>query len=577
MKISFVRSLMDFQERVLAQGTPNKQKYSFKELKELIFFNKILISNCNEMYEKYNMDPYMETYVKLLAVYENNIHQIKEFLDKLGVDINSDYDFEQRLLMATEIGDQIIRHRITLDSVPDYVFSTEGLHYITSLDDINLIVSYIDPKRVVYTKPLKYNGMYYPTIQSIMQYTDEIYDAQEKDPNNTFVVKLTKNGTKVTKVECWGYDHNAIKRITSKLWKDALVIMNPYIYIDDLEQIIDEHIDVFQKESQERSKITPLSMMDGDLLFEYPYQSFDNYLYFLKAALMDKDVKSIYIALYRIGKDPLIYYLLSDAVKRGIEVWVQLEMEARGDERLNRIWAKEFQRAGIHVLTYARGKLKVHSKITLVEYENDRSVAQIGTGNYHTKTATQYTDLNLITSDDSICKTIKTIFKGFISGNIKQSTNEDLIYMNSIRPTLYSLIDKEAVKGKNGFICIKCNSLDDDGVIEHLEEAAKVGCQIELIVRSVCTWIPEYQNVRVRSIVWDKLEHSRVWCFGRSNPTMYLGSLDLVTHKLDKRVETMVKVKSPQILRNMVDYINRYITSTEGSWILDGEKYVKEV
>ena len=119
MKISFVRSLMDFQERVLAQGTPNKQKYSFKELKELIFFNKILISNCNEMYEKYNMDPYMETYVKLLAVYENNIHQIKEFLDKLGVDINSDYDFEQRLLMATEIGDQIIRHRITLDSVPD--------------------------------------------------------------------------------------------------------------------------------------------------------------------------------------------------------------------------------------------------------------------------------------------------------------------------------------------------------------------------------------------------------------------------------------------------------------------------
>jgi polyphosphate kinase len=125
--------------------------------------------------------------------------------------------------------------------------------------------------------------------------------------------------------------------------------------------------------------------------------------------------------------------------------------------------------------------------------------------------------------------------------------------------------------GRDGVIQIKCNSLDDAEISEYLDIAASNDCYINLIVRGICTWIPSKENlnrnVTIKSIVWDKLEHSRVYCFGKINPTIYMGSLDLITNKLDCRIESLVKITDKNILTILCNYISRYNT-IDKSWYM---------
>ena len=156
-----------------------------------------------------------------------------------------------------------------------------------------------------------------------------------------------------------------------------------------------------------------------------------------------------------------------------------------------------------------------------------------------------------------------------------------MVARNNGRDELIKLIRREAKLGENGYIAFKCNALDDDEIAMHLDKAAANNCQIDLIVRGVCTWVPDQigNNVRIKSIVWDKLEHSRVYCFGSFNPTMYIGSLDLVTNKLDRRIETLVRILDPDILDDLCDYLNHYITNASNSWVLlrSGEYRKEEI
>jgi polyphosphate kinase len=284
------------------------------------------------------------------------------------------------------------------------------------------------------------------------------------------------------------------------------------------------------------------------------------------------------MTLYRIGKDPAIFYILREAVRRGIKVCVNIELHASG-ESINRMWLEELEEAGIKVTTYASGELKVHCKLTLVKFNNGRSIAQIGTGNYHTKTTVQYTDLSLITGNENICHQVEKVFDLLDDEKDCVFNKNLLVTRYNARQELIKLIDHEADKGNKGYICIKCNALDDGLIKLHLDQAAKCGCNIDLIIRGVCTWIPDQlgDNVNIKSIVWDKLEHSRVYCFGRKNPAIYIGSLDLVTKKIDERIETLVLVTDPEVEMKMAEYLNRYITNTEGSWkLLSNGEYVKE-
>ena len=246
-----------------------------------------------------------------------------------------------------------------------------------------------------------------------------------------------------------------------------------------------------------------------------------------------------------------------------------VELYASGEEEMNSLWANELRAAGVSVTSFAAGRLKVHSKITLVKFNNGRSIVQIGTGNYHTKTTMQYTDLSLMTGDEDICHQAEKLFK-LMTDNRKVSFNNNmLVTLFNTRERLNELIDNEA--HNKGYICFKCNSLDDDEIIKHLERAAKRGCEMDLIVRGVCTWVPESKRVRVKSCIWDKLEHSRVYLFGRRNPVVYMGSLDLITNKIDRRIETLVRIKSPDVIIQICDYLNRYVGNTSNSWAMNSQ------
>jgi polyphosphate kinase len=311
-------------------------------------------------------------------------------------------------------------------------------------------------------------------------------------------------------------------------------------------------------------------ILENDILIEYPTTSFDVYLQLLSLASTNKDVSGIYISLYRIGNNPTIYSILRRAVDNGVKVHVNIELCASG-EFINQKWADEMIKAGIKVTTYATGKIKVHSKLTLIQFNDGNAISQIGTGNYHTQTTSQYTDLSLMTSNPDICKQVRDVFRILDGKKNKISFNKNLLVTRyNARNELIKLIKRETRLGSNGYIVFKCNALDDKEINKYLDEAAQANCQIDLIVRGVCTWIPDQlgYNVRIKSIVWDKLEHSRVYCFGSVNPTIYLGSLDLITTKLNNRIETLVRILDSDILADLCDYLNHYITNASNSWIL---------
>ena len=312
-----------------------------------------------------------------------------------------------------------------------------------------------------------------------------------------------------------------------------------------------------------------------DILLEYPLMSFDIYLEFLRLAASSNEVSSIYISLYRVAKDPSIFNILRMAFNNGIYVHVNVELKA-SMEHINRMWVDKMRAIGIHVTTYR--EKKVHCKLTLVRFKDGRQITQVGTGNYHTRTTTQYTDLSLITSNTNISNQVRSIFRKFDGGVIEYPFDDNILVTGyNTRKVLKSLIRAESKKGKSGYIAIKCNALDDDSIIEELHSAAMNGSVIDLIIRGVCTWIPTQPNVTVKSIVWNKLEHSRIFSFGTVNPTIYIGSLDLVKKKIDERIEVMVKIRNRDNMRYLCEYLHQCFTNHESSWrLMPSGNYMKE-
>lgn len=582
-QVSFIKSLMEFNRRVLYQGKVFQgTKYSVDDLNNKLFFNKVFISNMQEMFQKFNTSPIIDDYIDELGQYIGNINGIIAAItsEKDSVKISREDSFERRLSIEGKIADHVISKTFRSAKDVSYTFLNDNIYYLSLFDNGNVMVSYIDMRSAVYQEVIncQMNGykLYWKTDDCVRDYIRDVYM-----PIDTIAIRVTtsmKNGS-VTKVEYNG-STEVMKSLISMFRNDILIVSNPFIYVDDIERIIEQNINVIPPVSKAIFKpITIEDLMDEDVLIEYPNDSFDKYLQFLSLASECKDVKAIYITLYRIGKDPAIFYILRDAVLRGIKVYANIELCATG-ETINTMWMSEMRKAGINVTTYEAGKLKVHCKLTLVEFTNGVALAQIGTGNYHTKTVTQYTDLSLITSDVDICQQVKKVFNIFRG----KDDPEEISFNKSLLVTRYNamdellrLIDNEGAKGSNGYIMIKCNAMDDRVINEHLNEAAENGCRIDLVVRGVCTWIPTQPNVTVKSIVWDKLEHSRVYCFGKPNPRIYIGSLDPITKKINQRIETLVLVKDPDIINQLCKYLNRYITNTTNSWIQTSSgMYIKE-
>lgn len=550
-RVSFIESLIAFNERVLYNGSILPKKlYTMPELKSKLFFNKIFISNMEEAFQKHNCDSIIDRYVDDVNQYVKNINMI---IRKIKL-------FDPSITIHQQgISDHQKSNLISSEYTEEYKFVDSNIYYLSKLESGDMIVSHME------SYP---DAIFQKTDRCVISYLNEKYCI-----DNTVAFRIVSSiddPSKTVKIEANGRIIS-VKTLLRKIFPNVLVLYNPFIFVDDIENIIDTMSPQTPlKIGQTFENISFDNIFEKDILIEYPTTSFDVYLHLLSSAARNKEMKAIYISLYRIGKDPMIYSILKDAVKNGIEVHVNIELYASG-ESINAIWADEMREAGITVTTYAVGRLKVHSKLTLFEFKSGKSISQIGTGNYHTQTTSQYTDLSLMTADKDICLQVKSIFDMFENKlDDIEFDNNLLVTRYNARDELIKLIKRETLLGSSGYISFKCNAFDDKEIAKYLDRAAANNCQIDLIVRGVCTWVPDQigSNVRIKSIIWDKLEHSRVYCFGNFNPTMYIGSLDPTTSKLNNRIETLVKILDPGILAKLCDYLNHYITNTSNSWIL---------
>ncbi len=322
------------------------------------------------------------------------------------------------------------------------------------------------------------------------------------------------------------------------------------------------------------------AMQREDMLVHHPYQSFDAVIDFLRAAVNDPDVIAIKQTIYRTGSKSVLMDLLLEAVRRGKEVTVVLELKARFDEETNINWAEKLELAGAHVV-YGLVGLKTHAKMLLVLRRERagriRAYAHIGTGNYNPGTARFYTDFGLLTSKSALTDEVAAIFHHLTSLTHPPKLKHLWWSPHTMRSELLAAIDREAANARSGLparIMAKINTLSDEAVIEALYRASEAGVKIDLIVRGACCLAPDQpgvsSNVRVRSIVGRYLEHSRVYYFeNNGDAKVYLSSADWMSRNLDRRVEVATPVLDPVLrVRVVREAFELALNDTRDAWEL---------
>ena len=317
---------------------------------------------------------------------------------------------------------------------------------------------------------------------------------------------------------------------------------------------------------------------DHDVLLHHPYETFDPVVDFVKQASKDPNVLAIKQTLYRVSSHSPIIASLAAAAENGKQVTVLVELKARFDEENNIIWARKLEQAGCHVI-YGLVGLKTHSKITLVvrkEEDGIRRYVHLGTGNYNDSTAKLYTDMGLLTCRKAIGEDATAVFNMLSGYSEPAFWNKLAIAPIRLRDRFTQLINREkefAKKGKKAFIRAKMNSLCDAGIISSLYEAAAAGVKIELVVRGICclkTGMPGIsENITVRSIVGDFLEHSRIFHFHNNGfEEVYMGSADWMPRNLDKRVEILFPVEDDALKAEVIHILDIQLADNEKARIL---------
>lgn len=318
---------------------------------------------------------------------------------------------------------------------------------------------------------------------------------------------------------------------------------------------------------------------DQDFLLHHPFDSFTSVETFLRAAVQDPQVIAIKITLYRIGANSPLVDLLIEAADQGKQVAVLVELKARFDERNNIAWAHRLESAGIHVV-YGLLNLKVHCKLCLVvrqEADGIRRYAHIATGNYNRVTSQVYTDFGLFTADEGLLDDVSEVFNSLTGYSNKRSYNALLVAPVGLRQGFRALVEREiehAKAGRPARMVIKNNAVADQGMIKALYRASQAGVAIDMIVRGVCCLRPGIpgisDHIRVRSIVGQFLEHSRIYYFENGGaPEMYLGSADLMERNLDRRVEVLCPVTDPALKQTVRDSVLEVLLSdTDRAWTL---------
>ncbi|MBC7725489.1 MAG: RNA degradosome polyphosphate kinase [Burkholderiaceae bacterium] len=324
------------------------------------------------------------------------------------------------------------------------------------------------------------------------------------------------------------------------------------------------------------------SIARADILLHHPYESFATSVQaFLEQAAADPNVLAIKQTLYRTSGDSPIVEALINAAEAGKQVLALVEIKARFDESANINWARKLEKAGVHVV-YGMVGLKTHCKLALVvrlEGGRLRHYTHIGTGNYNPKTSRIYEDLGLLTADDVVGKDVTRLFNELSGYAIEKKFKRLLVAPMHLRKGLIKAIRGETANANAGLpsgIRIKLNSIVDEAIIDALYQASAAGVPVEMVIRGICTLRPGIpglsENITVRSILGRYLEHSRIFSFHNAgDPQVFIGSADMMHRNLDRRIEALVRLTSPDHLRAIDSLFDLAVSDDTQSWKLAGD------
>ena len=318
---------------------------------------------------------------------------------------------------------------------------------------------------------------------------------------------------------------------------------------------------------------------NSDILIHRPFEAFDAVIQFLEQAVNDPDVLAIHQTIYRTGSDTRMLKLLQEAVRRGKEVLVVVEIKARFDEETNINWAESLEAIGAQIV-YGMLGLKTHAKMLLVMRQEGKKIKRyvhLSTGNYNANTAKLYTDICMLTSDVTITREVEYVFRHLTSQTALPPMRKLLVApFNLQRAMLRNIyVAKNACQqGGSAKIIAKMNSLTDEVLVTALVEAAQKGVQIDLIIRGACILSLDAAgllgNIRVRSIVGRFLEHSRIFYFEiNQSKKMWLSSADWMSRNMLRRIEIAWPITDVAMqARIMQECATPYLIDTEDAWLL---------
>ena len=330
-----------------------------------------------------------------------------------------------------------------------------------------------------------------------------------------------------------------------------------------------------------------VSMLDTirekDVLLHYPYHSFQHIIELLREASIDPAVRTIKMTIYRAAKHSAIVNALINAARNGKEVIVFVEFQARFDEAANISWAARMQEEGIRVLP-SIPKMKVHSKILLIRRKEQNVnvyYAAIGTGNPNENTTRIYCDEHLLTADKNITTEVNKVFHVLDDQKYQRPDFRHIVVSPfGTRRFFLKQIEREirnAKKGKPAWMIIKINNLVDRKLVHRLYDASEAGVKIDLIVRGICTLVPNVpqksENIRAIRIVDRFLEHSRIFVFcNDDNPEYFIGSADWMERNLDQRFEVVVPVKDASLRQRLWDILQIQIADNVKACLISADR-----
>jgi polyphosphate kinase len=305
-----------------------------------------------------------------------------------------------------------------------------------------------------------------------------------------------------------------------------------------------------------------------DVIMYHPYDSFAPVVELVRQAARDPKVLTIKMTLYRVGPNSPIVDALLEARENGRQVSVLVELKARFDEENNLGWARQLEKAGVHVV-YGLVGLKTHCKLLLIvrrESGGIRRYVHTATGNYNPVTARIYTDFGFFTCDEDIATDVSELFNVLTGYAHQEEYRRLLVAPGAMRKDIAARIEREIERHHehgDGYLAFKMNALVDKRMIQALYRASQAGVKVDLQIRGICSLRPGVpglsENIQVTSIVGRFLEHSRIFYFRNGGEEeMLLGSADLMPRNLNRRVEVQFPVKGPilELIRDSVLFVH---------------------